>query len=395
MIAFLSRRSFKRDWAELDEMLDVLMSAEWRASFRDDFGMDYVFSWFVVDLVGNFLNPRSRSLGFHEIYERYRSRLADSVCRRDRLYWHHHPPSFTREAHKTSNNFSMSNEHLQILARRIIDYLDFPVAFRPGSHCERPDINLFLEQWIPFDFGNQGREESLGESTQRDISSGRFGDWRRAQRQWGFYHPDFHDYQVPGYMNRFIVRCLNIDSRLRVLDEEEIGKAFTQARERGVSLLCFTSHDEREMRPAIQTVVNQIRNCRDSEFPEVKIRFVNAVEGIRKVAGLTRQDPMNLEVALVGNQLKVCASKQTWGPQPFFCFKLRNGQYFFENLDFGLQPQTWSFTFDEDSVEPHDVIAVGLASHDKVGNTVVVRGKPFEDAASWEFKQLNSVDWLG
>jgi hypothetical protein len=390
---FLSRVQYNATWSQLDAMLDEIMSRAWRDARADDVGTGYIFSWFVLDHVGFTFNPRRRALGYHSVYDHYRARLKQHDIKRDRIYWHFHPVSYFREAHKTSNNFSLTNEHMNVLSRRIIDYQDFPVAYRPGSHVERPDINLFLEQWIPFDYGNQGMPERAEDKAQADIAGGRYGDWRWATSAWECYHPDFYDYQKKGAMRRWIARCLNLDSRVRPITREEIVRAFARAASGRSTILSVTNHDEREMRPAIDWLMRTIKSVRDEEFGSVEIRHANAVEAIRAVEGIERQRAPQLTFSWDDRRLAVDTECELWGPQPFFCFKTHDQQYFHENLD-RRDPRGWSFVFDHDSVRLEQLEAIGLATHDRSGNTVVCRISPDRDLRKTIARHLNDQDWI-
>ena len=170
------RLNYNSTWDEVDSMVEEIMSDSWRMKYADDFGNGYKFNWFILDHVGFEINPRRRSLGYNVIYDRYAEKIKQFKLE-DKLYWHYHSTPFFYEANKTSNNFHFSNEHLQVLSRRVIDRLYFPSAYRPGCHTERPDSNLFLEQWVPIDYGNQGMKESAADAAQKDISGGRYGEF--------------------------------------------------------------------------------------------------------------------------------------------------------------------------------------------------------------------------
>ena len=368
------RLNYHKNWHEVDNCVRDLMRPEWRECLSDDFGQGYIFSWFILDHVGFETNPRYRALGYHVIYDHYRNLLREFQPAGDRLYFHTHPVPFFFEANKTSNSFSFTNHHIQVINRRVIDYLDFPAAYRPGANCERPDINLFLEMWIPFDYGNQGMPQNKLEKRQKDLVGGRWGDWRRATSEWEVYHPDFYDYQKKGQMKRYIARSLNLNSRVRPITVEEIRKAFHRADTGKHTILAVTDHDEREMRPYI---IDHMQNVREvqKEFPGVNIRHANAVDAIRFAEHLPFQDPKDLQFAWHENRLEILPQGPIWGPQPWFCFKTKDLRYIHENLDRG-DDDGWSYVFDENTISLSQIEYIGIATNDDYGNSVVYRLTP-------------------
>ncbi len=371
VMSFLSpeRLSYKKTWSEVSEMVDELMTDDWRNKYKDDYGNGYKFNWFILDHVGfENANPRRRATGYHVVYEYFHEKIRINEVS-DKLYWHYHSTPFFYEAHKTSNNFSFSNHHLQVLSRRIIDKQDFPAAYRPGAHTERPDSNLFLEQWVPFDYGNQGMPEREEDKKQKDIGGGRYGDWRRAPSDWGTYHPDFYDYQKKGNMKRYLARCLNLGSRLREINTSEIEKAFKQVSTQGSTIISITNHDEREMRQDIDIFMNNIYEIQ-KKYPDVKIKHSNAVDAIRDIENLSFENHTKLKIEIEENKINISADKEIWGPQPYFCFKTKDQRYIHENLDYhgGLD---WSYVFDDDTIRLDQIEKIGLATNDNFGNTSV------------------------
>ena len=370
--ALLDRRmmAYNEDWTKLDEMLGELMSRKWRERRQDDFGNPYLFSWFVMDHVGFTHNPRRRAMGYHAIFEHYLEWLARSSGVNDAIYWHYHPVAFDYQGHKCSCNFSFTNHHLEVLSRRVIDHLYFPSAFRPAQHTERPDINLFLEQWVPFDYGNQACDLE-DNSLASDITDGRFGDWRRAPRKWGHYHPDIVDYQISGEMHRYVYRCLNVGSRLRHIRTSDVGEAFVQAKERGIAVLSVANHDFRDMRPDVDAFIAMIQEARTAH-PEVAIAYTTAVDAARLESGLRPSTPVRMHFSLADQTISLTASSCPWGSQPYLAVKTKDGRYLHENFDYhgGLK---WAYTFDELTIPLSSVDYLGVAANDQAGQTSVYR----------------------
>lgn len=365
------RLDYNRSWTEVDAMLDTLMSRQWRMEHVDDFENGYVFSWFVMDHVGFVSNPRQRALGFHSVYEHYVEQLRLNNPEQDALYWHFHPVPFGFQANRASCNYSFTNLHIESISRRLLDHLDFPAAFRPGLHCERPDINTFLEMWIPVDFGNQGMPERAEDALQKDVGGGRFGDWRRAPSDWGVYHPDWYDYQAKGGMKRYIARCLNLNARIRPITREEIVRAFERAKQGKPAILAVTSHDQNKMAEPISRYMELVRDVQ-RQFPGVRIRHANAVDAVRRAESIPSGPPVHFDLAWDGNRLDVIADKDIWGPQPWLCFKTLDNRYLHENPD-KQGNRHWSFIFDADSIVLQSLEAIGLATNDDQLNTTICR----------------------
>lgn len=380
--------NYNADWTQLDAMVSDMMTDTWRNRHADDFGQGYILNWFILDHVGYESNPRDRALGFHAIFDYYKKKLKQHASVQDRLYWHYHPTPFGREANKSSNNFSCSNLHLEVFSRRLIDYLYFPTAYRPGCHTERPDINLFLEQWIPFDYGNQGIEDSSKDLSQKDLSQGRFGDWRRSPRTWGVYHPDFYDYQKPGNMKRYLARCLNLQARIRSITREEIIKAFEMVSTDKPTILSVTNHDHKEMRTGIDWFMEEVRDVQKA-FPDVRIRHANAVDAIRITEDMPYEEPSKLQLSWDENRLNIAADKDIWGPQPFLAVKTTDQRYLHENLD-SQGENAWSFTFDEESVPLGMIEYIGIGTNDNYGNSSAYRLTPDKDTSKTECRFDNA-----
>lgn len=375
MRTFSSRLlSYNDNWGKVDRMLDEMLSDGYRMRYRDSQGGGWIFNWFLLDHVGFKLNPRRRDIGYHNIFDHYRRRLFETASSDDGIEWHFHPMSHFFDAHRCGTSFLNSPHLLETLARRVIDRSWFPTCFRAGFHAERPDSHWFLEQWIPFDFSNQAMRESVEDSKQIDIAGGRFGDWRRAPRDWTFYHPSHDDYQVKGSCNRVIFRCLNVGTRLRLMEEEDVVEAFERASRGETSVLAFTNHDFRDMRPDVHYVHSLLERV-SAKFPDVAWVHSSAKNAAQEAMGLTRAAHIvrcALERQSDYARLVVDADTEIFGPQPFLAIRLQGGRYINDNFDFQIPKRSWSYTFDENSVPIEYIDEAGVAVTFKDGSCHVI-----------------------
>ena len=373
--------SYLDTWDKIDAMLDNILSQEYRKTYPDSLGNGWIYNWHCLDHVKYDTNPRRRDIGFHNVFDHYSEKLKASRSDQDGLHFHFHP------RHPINNNASISATHwfahsshlFEILARRIIDRQWFPCVNRPGFHVNRPDSHWFMEQYIPFDYSNQAIELSDEDNSQNDLSNGRFGDWRNAPMSWTPFHPSHDDYQKPGGCRRWIAKCLNIGTRLRLLSEEDIRDAFRECDNGSPAILAFTNHDFRDIRDDIantHALINQVA----SEFPEVRFEYAEAVDAFRNTMNLDPMPRCELDVYLEktksGHRLRIQSNESTFGPQPFFCFKTRANHYIHDNLDFQKSFSEWTYTFDEQTMPIETLEMIGLGVNNGYGITTVVNIDP-------------------
>jgi hypothetical protein len=357
--------NYNSSWEKIDEMLDELLSEDFGAAHLDDFGKRWIFSWHCMDHVGIDNNPRHKDLGFGNIFEHYLMKLREHGVSDHEINWHFHPLSITKNATQAAtsytNNMQVINE---ILCRRVLDHRWFPVVNRPGFHSERSDANLFLEQWMPFDFANQFCEEV---QSQPDANNGRFGNWSRASASWRGYNPSHEDYQTSGGCKRTVFRCLNVGTRLRLLKENHVREAFNEANEFGSSILSFANHDWRDIRPDVE-YVRQLLTIVKQDFPDVKIKYSGAQEAAIKHLGLTEKDQLLFDAVFNGNQLIVEVKKgQIFGPQPFLALETKEGRYYTDNFDELEHDHKWSYIFDDMTLPVSALKRVGVGSAGRYG----------------------------
>ena len=358
---------FLKNWTELDKELKIITSKKFRSNFLDSFGNPCIYNWFVLQHYG-FIgkNPRSRDVGFSNIYDKYHKLVnSNNSCINDRIYFHYHAPPISGDYHRAGSSFLNSSHLYDVLSRLLIERNWFPSAFRAGHITERPDLNFFLEQWIPFDFSNGSN--SNDQYFHQDAS--RFGDWRHASKSWQPYHPSLNNYQKKGNLNRWIARCLSMGSRDHQISKTDIDKAFKEAINFNSSILSFFNHDFRNMRDDIIRTYSLINEV-SKKFPKVKFKFVNAVNAFRHKLKTNSKNKIGLNYKLIKTDrfVKIIIKTNTriFGPQPFFSIKLNDGRYFWQNLDFDSHNQ-WSYKFDYDNILFNKISKIGIAVTNKQG----------------------------
>ena len=360
--------AYNRDWSDINRMNDEVFSPSFRSRYRDSSGTPWKISWFCMDHGELPSNPRNKEPGFGRIHSYYRSRIEEAGVD-DEIQFHFHPRSVGGHplAAATSYN-NNSPEFVQAIAIRLIEFSWFPSSFRPGFHSIRPDSNLFLEQWFPFDYSNQHYEYPSG---QPDLDGGRFGDWRRAPKTWRGYHPSPFDYQAPGNLRRTVFRCLNLGTRHRLLTVDHVRQAFSEAQELGSAVLAFTNHDWRQIQPDIAHAFRLLSSVA-AEFEDVDVRFSGAEEAAIATVGDPLERPV-FEVELSGSRLNVSLVRGSLqGAQPFLAVETLVGDVFHDNFDEREGLGGWTYTFDEQTCNRGQLRRVGVGGASHGGATAVV-----------------------
>ena len=362
--------NYNDDYGKIKDMLRRIGSTDFRNSLKDSYGGGWIYNWHCVDHVRYDVNPRKKDQGYHNIFDFYEEFIRDTGAP-DKIHWHFHPTHHRSISHLNVNTYLRDNKIFEIIARRIIDRDWFPSVNRAGFHVERPDSHWFLEQWMPFDLSNQA---FAAEDEQNDLQAGRFGDWRRASDDWSIYQPSHDDYQIPGNCRRYIGRCLNVGTRMRCINKEEVRKAFSYANDHGSALMGFTNHDFRDMEPDINLVRSLIKDVK-KDFPTIKFKFCDAREAFNRVIFNSFEQPKknilsgSLKASGIENQkvLTVSSSEKTFGPQPFLAVQTKDGDYHHDNFDFQSNFRDWTYTFDEHTFPPDTIRQIGIATNDQRG----------------------------
>lgn len=361
---------YKKSWAEVDEMLYRILIPDFRNKYKDCFGNGWIFNWHIMDHVGFTVNPRHRDMGYLNIFEHYESILGETEADKiDEINWHFHPVPFDGKANTCATSYENCYGILhQIISRRLIEKMWFPIVNRAGMHTERPDSNWFLEQWIPFDASNQ----SIADDDY--LTNGRFGDWKGAPMDWSIYNPDIYDWRQKGCCNRYIARCLNMNTRFRNLSKYELQNAFKLARESKNNVYVgVTNHDFRELSKEIADFYQMLIQVSE-EFNDVDFKFSTSTEAFKDVLGLPKNKKLNFEAFIEDNLLKIIFTQgEPFGPQPYLAIKTRSGEYRHDNLDFGNFKKEYFYTFDYNTTELEQIDSLVIGTNDKYGNQCIKR----------------------
>ena len=367
--------SFKSNWNEIDEMLVRITSQDFRKKYKDSFGNGWVYNWHLLDHVGFNTNERRRDIGYSNVYKHYNDFFKEHLKGKDDFQWHFHPISFKKEAHKCATSFVNSYHEInQIMSRRIIDEHWFPQVNRAGFHTERPDSNWFLEQWMPFDASNQSMDNEVNK-LQSDAINGRFGDWNNAPSDWSIYNPDLYDWRRKGNLNRYISRVLNLNTRFRNINKEEVEKAFIKAQSGQDVYLGVTNHDFREMSNEIHDFYKILIEVSNS-FPDIKFINENSLNTFRCILNYSESEieknKLDFNATLNNNVLKIeVTNGEPFGPQPYLAIKTINGEYYHDNFDFGIFKKEYFYTFDSHTFNIKEISNIAIASNDKYGNCLI------------------------
>jgi hypothetical protein len=367
MLRFSKHRlGYNKTWSDIENMCITLFSKEWRNTISGNSPTPYTISWNCLDQIGFHDNPRRRQLGPNLIYQFYNDQINSSGIYWDRLYWHYHPMSFNKALNKTGTSLNHYPHHYASLCHRVLDCHSFPAVFRPGYHIERTDLNVFLEQWIPFDYANQNALD------QRKDENYRFQDWRKAPTEWSVYHPDFSDPRRPGNLKRAVARCLNIGTDFAKLTKDEIHKAFQRCSEGKPTILAYCNHDHRDMIAEIEEVTSLIHDVSTHYESQVQYQYCNAVDAMRMYFDFPNEEPVEFSFTFNDGRLDIKCSKPIFGAQPFLTFRTFDNTLYHDNFCFGEDELSFFYQFDTHSMPIQMIQEIGVATNDLYGSSSVL-----------------------
>lgn len=356
-------------WDEVDRYVSTLCSPGFRERYPDSAGERLVVSWFVVSWSGFRTNPVRRDFGTHTIYDHYVRTWGDKLRTfGDGIYWMYNHPAPSGVGNEWGTDWRHNTQYYNILNRLLIDRSYFP------SVCQIPtennDASAWLEKWIPFDFSSRAAKSSdLGTIEADGRRSRDIMDWTRAPDNWDMYRPSPVDYQVPGGMQRWVFRCLDLKTRIHTLSRGEVCEAFERARGGRPTVLAVYEHDFRDRASVIEELFLKVVADVAREFADVRWRYANALTAAQEALELPRRAGPRLEASLLGNRVRVAIDRAVFGGQPYCAIKETSLDRY---LHVPLRV-VGDRIFEFDLSEPARNFTLGLAASDPAGNVGVSR----------------------
>ena len=307
-------KEFMDNWDDILYSLNEITCEDFRKNYTDSFGEPYSYNWFIMDFTGFKTNPKNRIQKYNDTYDNIKS-LNTSP---DGFYWHdHHVPSSGIGDH-WSNDWLSSNEHLNILANRLIDRRDFPEAFRAGGTIEDNNVSVWLEENLMIDYSNRVSYKSFPTDNIFDFN------WHGAPDHWGFYHPSKYALLKPGDMRRYIVKCVDLKSRFHLLQQWEVDECFRNALTTNRPIiLSYFSHDHRDMREETYYALDLIKTS--SAKYKVPWKTINPVDAIQIADNIERKQ-VRISISFSEKQLVCNFSDPIYQKSPFVAVKEKSGR---------------------------------------------------------------------
>ncbi|HEV3404627.1 MAG TPA: class I SAM-dependent methyltransferase [Gaiellaceae bacterium] len=301
-------------WAEVDAAMDKLFDPALRERFPDPSGGRLRFGWFFLTWTGFTSNPRSRAPGYHAVRDHYLERWGPLLAAYgDEQCWHYHHPPASGVANEWGLDWAVGAEHDAILCRQLLERSWLPVCFRAGGSILDPAASRWVDSWFPFDYSNRAPLELPG-----------LVDWSSGVARWTPYHPDPEDFRRPGTGQRRLLRCLDLTTSAYVLSEGDVEQAFAQAAGGEPAILACFDHDYRDIESRLDAFRELVHRVA-ARYPSVPWRYAAPVEAARDVLGAAAQRRLDLEAAVVGDEVHVWSTEPLFQSLPWLAVRFDDG----------------------------------------------------------------------
>jgi len=356
---YLSTVNFISNHIDYKKHINAVTCPEFRKKYTDPRGGCYKWSWYILDNVATHINPRRRLYGYGQIFYLLQESVnSKKYLEPDGIYLHYHQMKKDQHSFEKETLFCSSDEYNQILCRSIIERRDFPESYRAGYCLERYDANLWLENWIPYDFSNEAPTFNVDaiEQLEKEMDY-----WLRAPSDWSHYHPDSHDYQIDGNLRRTIFRSLCYKTMDYGITENDVKCAFERVDSGKDTVLSIYSHDFRPLLPEAAGFYNLITKV-SKLFPNVDWEFSTAVEAARSVLGYKEDIPLKLKLWIEGSIVYASSNKSVFGSEPYLAIQTVDDR-FVHHAFVKIKDNLWGV-----KVKNIDLVwRIGIGANDRAG----------------------------
>ena len=313
-------KEFMDNWSDIKTSLNDITTDNFRHNSADSFGNPFMLNWFIMDFTGFKTNPKNRIEEYNDTYDNIKS-LNTSI---DSFHWHYHQPPLSGIGDMWSDDWGNSDEHYNILGHRIIERNDFPEVYRAGGTLEDNKCSLWLEDHLMVDYSNRVSHRSHPTDNIFDFN------WCGAPKEWGYYHPSHENFIRKGSMKRYIVRSVDLESRLHTLEQRQIDQVFKKAKvDKKSIILSYFSHDHRDMRSETYRVVKMI-NIASKKY-NIPFAWQDALKALQACEDIK---PVHVKIGIEKNEnrYKIYFDKEVYQKFPFVYTEDKSGNIKYHKL---------------------------------------------------------------
>ena len=362
------RGDILQDWAAVDRAMDKLFAPSFRSALRDTRGGGVRFGWFFLNWTGFTSNPMQRDLGYHKVRDHYLARwgnaleeLGDEEC------WHYHQPGPSGAANEWGFDWTASREYDHVISRQILERGWFPVCYRAGGTIMSPTSSRWIDAWFPFDYSN--RAPLKFEDT---------FDWSGGVDDWSIYHPDPEDFRLRGRGRRYMVRCMDLETRAYRITDAELRATFARAREGANAIVSVFEHDYRDIAKRLGDFLERF-GAIAREHPDVSWTYAAPVEAVNHYLGRPEAPRLQLDAGFHDGVLHIAATEPLYQSVPWIAVRTAAGEVLHAEAGILRTAEgrwTWEPPADLEFLE------VGVAGSTSAGRSAVFTCRPGESTVT-------------
>jgi hypothetical protein len=302
-------------WDQVDHAMDKLLDDGFRARRPDPQGRGLRIGWFFLTWTGFTANPRARAFGYHAVRDHYLERWGEELAAfGDEQHWHYHHPPTSGIGNEWGLDWTAGREYEQILSRQLLDREWFPVGYRAGGTIMDPVSSRWVDCWFPVDYSNRAPLNIEG-----------LVDWSPGVADWALYHPSPEDFRVPGAGRRRMARCLDLETSLHSLSEDDVVAAFERAAAGRPAVLACFDHDYRDIADRVDAW-RELVAAVAGRFPHVAWRYAGPLDAVRGYLEAPPQPPLELDAAHHAGAVDIRSSEPLFQAIPWLAVETGSGE---------------------------------------------------------------------